>query len=278
MLEKNIIQICINLNDEHPVVKNALDTFKSINSDWSYNRINSQEELDDFMITECKNSSDDVLRQAYETYLEIPNVICGGKNVGEVTVGVERFNIQVLVSKIDIVRWIWVYKNGGIFIDLDTEIKIPLSSIIKYPDKLNLTYHPAEVWNGIIYAPAGNKSIRNVIKIINDNVCIKRIQNLLHSTATGPVSSLVLKNMYENNLFDNVIKNPHSKRWCNMWDEISKNDLITKFNNLKTNDCYLFQNSSMNLSPNWKKYLYRPTENNPKINNHWFYDGFTKDV
>jgi len=101
--------------------------------------------------------------------------------------------LNIVTAKADFWRYLVLYKNGGVYIDMDSAILKPLSSFIGEKDQAVLTVQrngvdgsePLFAQWGLIFAP-GHPILNRTIECIIDNISQRRFAN---STLflTGPV-------------------------------------------------------------------------------------------
>ena len=77
---KTIFQICINLNDDVEGLQSSRKQLLSLNPSWNYLYIESEDQFNQNMIDNFKNSKDQFDQKIYEAFITIPKVLrIGGK-------------------------------------------------------------------------------------------------------------------------------------------------------------------------------------------------------
>jgi mannosyltransferase OCH1-like enzyme len=108
MIEKNIFQSW-NTRDLPKPVQDKIDKFKAMNPDYKY-QLYTDEEIDKFV---------------NENY------------PGEIAEAYNKLNI--IVAKVDFWRYLVLYKYGGVYLDIDSNIVKPLNQLIKDEDEAIIT-------------------------------------------------------------------------------------------------------------------------------------------
>jgi mannosyltransferase OCH1-like enzyme len=108
MIEKNIYQTYFTKNLPDPIY-NVINKHISDNPTYKYHFFDDNE-IEDFI----KSSFDNDIIKAYDS-------------------------LQIGAAKADFWRYLTLYKNGGVYIDIDSAINVPLDSFIKDDDKAIIT-------------------------------------------------------------------------------------------------------------------------------------------
>ena len=108
MIEKNIFQSWFT-NKLHPLVQEKIDTFKKLNPEYTYHLYND-DDMDKFVNEHYK---------------------------GEIADCYNKLNI--IVAKVDFWRYLVLYKYGGVYLDMDSNIRRPLRELIKDEDEAIIT-------------------------------------------------------------------------------------------------------------------------------------------
>ena len=108
MIEKNIFQSW-NTRDLPKPVQDKIDKFKAMNPDYKYH-LYLDEEIDKFV---------------------------NDNYPGEIADAYNKLNI--IVAKVDFWRYLVLYKYGGVYLDIDSNIVKPLSQLIKDEDEAIIT-------------------------------------------------------------------------------------------------------------------------------------------
>lgn len=108
MIEKNIFQSWYT-KDLHPDIQKKIDIFKELNSDYNY-YLYDDNEIDNFV----------------NKYFP-----------GEIADCYNKLNI--IVAKVDFWRYLVLYKYGGVYLDMDSDINVSLDKFIKKNDQAIIT-------------------------------------------------------------------------------------------------------------------------------------------
>lgn len=158
MIPKVIYQVSIGLNHEIPPVQEVVNTMRTLNPDYGYKLFTHESELDNFV---------------HEHYS------------GSIVECYDKLNI--LVAKTDLWRYLYLYVHGGVYLDMDSALVKPLSTMIDDSDEavvtkesiLDLYVQWALVFN------KGHPILKRVIELIVDNIQTNRFPNDIHKM-TGP--------------------------------------------------------------------------------------------
>lgn len=129
------------------------------------------------------------LNPDYEFYLfdeDEMDVFVNANYNGEI---VELYNkIQIITAKVDFWRILYLYKNGGVYLDIDSMFVKPLSELIKSEDMAIITREPNTPFTyvqwGLIFCrehPILRKTMENIV----DNLKYNRYPNHV-GKMTGP--------------------------------------------------------------------------------------------
>jgi mannosyltransferase OCH1-like enzyme len=123
--------------------------------------------------------------------------------------------------KADLFRLCWLYKNGGVYIDIDTEILVPLDKIISSLDqKLSIpiteaSYGRKRLLNCFIIANKGNpilgECIENVMKIKTEE--LDNCYHLILHTMQETIGDRIIYKMKEKNDSASYIKMIEGNNW-----------------------------------------------------------------
>lgn len=95
--------------------------------------------------------------------------------------------LNIIVSKVDFWRYLVLYKFGGIYLDMDSEIARPLDSLIRETDKAIITMegNPYFFVQWCMMFEAGHPILKSVIEVVVDNIINNKYPNDVHKM-TGP--------------------------------------------------------------------------------------------
>lgn len=240
---KNIFQISIDLRDD---LKPLLDARKSLikkNPGWNYYLIKTKKDLDDFMLDNFGESSNDFEKSIYDAYLKIPNII-GYNEKAMATSGEEREEVHRvcgLVAQTDIFRTAAVYKFGGVYCDLSSYLSLDLN---KYFACRDATFFECgkELRSSVFFAKKSDAFIKGLLKMQVKNCLEPRSANQMQ--IAGPACFTIFAK------FVWPGKNGH---------------------NLKIYNEHPFKDIGWKMVADWKKDLHTKDPKNPnkKVNTHW---------
>lgn len=261
---KNILQFCIGLNDEIESLKEAKKNLISQNPTYTYHYVDSEDKMHKFMEYFFRDSKNLFDQKIYESFYCVPM---------KLKVHINRFpagwtkkqqedqaKICHLVSRTDIMRHAFLYKFGGLYLDLSSCANVDID---KDFSKYNFVgfKSPAEVRSSCLYGKKNNLLTTQILKKITDCCNIKRKNSSLSQikyAGPGAVTDTLIS------MTDYSIKSSTYK------------DLV-KFIDVKRYNILIEDESSgqkfFKMQAPWKKELHRPSEkkSNKKINNHWLH-------
>jgi mannosyltransferase OCH1-like enzyme len=167
MIEKNIFQTFVNNELPEPVA-NLIEQLKLNNSNYNY-YFYTDENILDFIKTNYSN-------EIYNAYSKL----------------------QIGAAKADFWRYLILYKYGGVYLDIDSYITIPLDNFILDKDKAIITrennYGHFVQWCLIIKSehPILKYTIENVLKKI-----FEKKETRLNYITGPPVLSECIENLYQ---------------------------------------------------------------------------------
>jgi len=211
MIPKNIYRVSINLNHNHRAVKKYLR--KAAFFSKGYNNI---------LFTELKEL-DDFVNQNYS---------------GEI---VDCYNkLNILVAKIDFWRYLYLYKFGGIYIDMDSTIKKNINDLIREDDQAIITMENnfGRYVQWCLIFKKNHPILKNTIDVIVKN--IKENSKKCVTELTGPVAFAEGINKTHIELFDEEIDfAKHQKRETNI--RFEKDNINYRLFGIDYNDYCLFK-------------------------------------
>lgn len=182
MIPKNIFQSWSTTN-LHPVIQSKINKLKELNPEYNH-KIYTDDEIDSFVnlnypgdIAECYNK------------------------------------INIIVAKVDFWRYLMLYKYGGVYLDMDSDISIPLDYLINTEDDAvitfegNLNYY---VQWALIFNK-GHPILKKTIEFIVENIKNNSYPNDIHKM-TGPSVYTKAIHFIHNELFNETIPNKHIKQ------------------------------------------------------------------
>jgi len=193
MIEKNIFQSYYT-KDLDPLLQKKIDFFKNLNPEYRY-YLYDDNDMDNFVNENFK---------------------------GEISDCYNRLNI--IVAKVDFWRYLILYKYGGVYLDIDSCIDLPLNTLIKDDDQAIITAESNPnlyVQWALIFSkehPILEKTIQLVCNNIKNNSYPNNILKM-----TGPHVYSCAINTFHNNLFNTIIEHKN----------INKNtDVVFEKNNI----------------------------------------------
>lgn len=162
----------------HPAVQEKLEKMKAMNPDYEF-RLYTDDEIDEFVNTEFP---------------------------GEIADCYNRLNI--IVAKVDFWRYLILYKYGGVYLDIDSEILKPLHELIHEDDSAILSAEQNEfkfVQWALIFSK-GHPILKRTIDFIVENISKNLFPNDI-CKMTGPIvfTKGILYTHYE--LFGEILDN-----------------------------------------------------------------------
>jgi mannosyltransferase OCH1-like enzyme len=175
MIEKNIFQSWYTY-ELHPTVRHKIDTIKTMNPGYKYHLYND-EDMDKFV----------------NTYF-----------IGEIADCYNKLNI--IVAKVDLWRYLVLYKFGGIYLDIDSDINLPLDNLINDDDDAIITAegNPYMYVQWALIFSKNHQILKKTIDIVVDNIKNNNYPNDIHKM-TGPTAYTKAINYIHKNKFNNII-------------------------------------------------------------------------
>jgi len=246
---KTIFQICINLNDDIEELKASRKKLLDLNPTWNHLYIQSQDQLDQIMIDNFQKSNDEFENNIYKLYCEIPNLVHGSSKTRKINDPVEKERIRLicaLVSRTDIFRLGMLYKFGGLYFDLSSQLECNIDSKLSDYDCAFIR-SPAEIHSSFIYAKRKHPVIKKVLDMALHRGLIEKCGSQM--LLAGP------------NCITETIQ------------DIPKNKLV-EYKTKVFEESGWGKEVGWRMDSNWKKDLHKQPLNDPnkKINNHWLFD------
>ena len=234
MIEKNIFQSWYT-KDIHPLLQNKIDIFKNLNPAYSYYLYND-------------NDMDNFVNENFN---------------GEIAECYNKLNI--IVAKVDFWRYLVLYKYGGIYLDMDSNIEKPLNELIRSTDEAIITAegNPYFYVQWALIFSKGHPILKKTIDLIISNIKNNSYPNDIHKM-TGPSVYTKAINAIHMELFNNEIINRN---------QINKStDIEYKSNNISYRLFSIDYNFYFCFKHNLTDLLYN---NNKK---HWTQEEQEKDL
>lgn len=251
---KNIFQICINLNDNIKSLKEFRERLLKLNPSYQYHYIDSEDLFNEIMIKDFKNSKDSFEHKIYECFYSVGNILRLGEKVKKCTDknrANEIQNICTLVSKTDIFRLAVLYKYGGFYLDLSKSFELDIDKELSIYDIALIRSH-REIHTSMIYAKKNNPIIKNFLETVIEN-CLNKKFKISQMHLAGP------------GMYTKTIKKMFSE-----FELTSLNNFyLTPYNGVILYNEYPIRYVKFNTP--WKQQLHMPDPNNGRIkpNEHW---------
>ena len=138
------------------------------------------------------------------------------------------------IYRVDMVRYIWLYVNGGIYMDLDLELIKPLDSLFSSDAELYLAKTPAGGYTNAFMASAPGCQFwlkcLETIKWRWDNPCIYAVGDLkvLWTTGPGMVTAVAEEHNEQFITLPKLLAHP-----CSVCDKYLERDTSTEYSYFK---------------------------------------------
>ena len=175
MIEKQIFQSWHTKN-VHRVIANKIKNFLNLNPEYKYKLFNDQE-MDKYV-----NDN-------------FPGEIADCYN-----------RIQIIVAKVDFWRYLILYKEGGIYLDMDSNINKSLDLLIKEEDSAIITAEGNPglyVQWGLMFSK-NHPILKRTIELVIDNIKNNRYPHDIHKM-TGPTVYTQAINDVHKSIFNEII-------------------------------------------------------------------------
>jgi mannosyltransferase OCH1-like enzyme len=240
---KTIFQICINLNDDAEGLQNSRKQLLSLNPSWNYFCIESEDQFNQIMIDNFKNSKDQFDQKIYEAFATIPKVLrVGGKAQKQPNEEKKQYihNICKLVSQTDVFRLAMIYKFGGLYLDLSSSFVLDIDSNFSQFDCCFMK-SSEEIRTSILYAKKHHPLVKTILEFVFDNIFVNETWNQYSLAGPGAWTKVIKKIDNQGAIKDNI--KIFNEEKCSWWI----------------------------MFPDWKQQLHTQSKKNPskKINSHW---------
>jgi mannosyltransferase OCH1-like enzyme len=179
MIPKNIFQSWYT-KDLPTLIQKRINIMKGMNPDYTY-RLYTDDEMDEFVNTEFK---------------------------GEIADCYNKLNI--IVAKVDFWRYLILYKYGGVYLDMDSHISVPLNKIIRDEDQAIITAekNPNIFAQWALFFNKRHPILKQLIELIVYNINTNKHPECVTKT-TGPFAYSTAIKIYHYSLY-NVLFNHES--------------------------------------------------------------------
>ena len=234
MIEKNIFQSW-HTSNLHPNIQDKIDLFKKLNPLYTYH-LYLDDDMDKFVNEHFK---------------------------GEIAECYNKLNI--IVAKVDFWRYLVLYKYGGVYLDMDSNIEKSLDELIKDDDQAIVTVegNPGLYVQWALIFSKQHPILKKTIDLVVNNIKNNSYPNDIHKM-TGPTVYTRAINEIHTELFNNEIINHN---------QITKNtDIIYKSNNtyyrlygMDYNDYFCFRHDGISYLYNNKKHWRQEQREKPLL-------------
>jgi mannosyltransferase OCH1-like enzyme len=233
MIEKNIFQSW-HTKQLHPLVQQKINSFKKLNSHYTY-YLYDDNDMDDF-VNEHFN--------------------------GEISECYNKLNI--IVAKVDFWRYLVLYKYGGVYLDMDSNIEKPLDKLIKQEDQAIITAegNPNLYVQWSLIFSKGHPILKKTIELICNNIKNNRYPNNIHKM-TGPTVYTEAINEIHKELFNNIINHRYIKRDTDT--TYRKNNISYRLYGIDFNSYITFKHNLNHLLYNNKKHWTQEQKEKPLL-------------
>ena len=179
MINTNIFQVSIGLNHNHPEIVRSINNMRNSNPSWTYHLITEKKEIDNFMLKNFGQSKDEFEKRIFKTYQEIPNIIATQSS------DTENKYLRRLVSQLDLYRVALIYTYGGLYLDIDSELKGDFNQFTNSDAVFFIPSNKAkEIFNAVFYSVPKHEMLKILLKQISDNILINKFSSVYQ--ACGP--------------------------------------------------------------------------------------------
>ena len=230
MIEKNIFQSWYT-TVLHPRIQEKIDKLKENNSEYNY-----------FLYTD-----EDMDRFVNENY------------PGEISECYNKLNI--IVAKVDFWRYLVLYKYGGVYLDMDSSIEVPLKDFIQDEDSAIITAerNPNVYVQWALIFSKGHPILKKTIEFVVDNIKNNRYPNDIHRM-TGPTVYSCAINAIHLEYFNTIIF--HYTIHPNTNITYKHNDISYRLYSIDYNNDFHFKHSAFSyLYQNKKPWRVEQLEN-----------------
>lgn len=216
MIEKNIFQSWFT-KDLNETLRSIIDRFKDLNKDYNY-YLYDDNDMDNFVNTHYPGEISD----------------CYNK-------------LNIIVAKVDFWRYLVLYKYGGVYLDMDSCINLPLNNLIEDKDEAIITAegNPGLYVQWALIFRKGHPILKKVIELIVDNIKTNKYPNDIIKM-TGPFIYTEAINQIHKENFGNAID--HSSISNDTDVSYTSNDLTYRIYGKDYNGYFSFRyNNSYNI-------------------------------
>ena len=263
MINKNIFQVSIGLNYNHPEAVQSINNMRNSNPSWTYRLITDKKEVDNFMLKNFGQSEDGFEKRVFETYQEIPNIIERQSS------DFKEKRLHHLIAQLDLYRVAIIYTYGGLYLDIDSELKGDFNqfttsdAVFFMPNK-----NPKEIFNAVFYSVPKHEMLKILLKQISDNILINKFSNLYQ--ACGPsVHTFIAQRMcgFDMKNYQKILNKLFTVDKFGVVKQLIE-DRPLSYSFRYTDACS--ESLMLKIEAGFKKYLYKGSHNSHwQKNSHW---------
>jgi mannosyltransferase OCH1-like enzyme len=166
----------------------------------------------------------------------------------------EYYNkLNIIVAKVDLWRYLVLYKYGGIYLDMDSSIEKPLSELIKNDDEAIITAegNPYFYVQWALIFSKEHIILKKTIDLVIQNIKNNRYPNDIHKM-TGPSVYTQAINELHMELFNNEINRNQNNIFTDI--EYKSNNISYRLYSIDYNSYFCFKHNLTQLLYNNKKH------------------------
>lgn len=113
--------------------------------------------------------------------------------------------LNIIVAKTDFWRYLILYKNGGVYLDMDSTIQTSIDSFMNDSDDAIITAEGPDLflqW-GLIFNK-GHHILKRTIELIVDNIKNNNYPNDIHKMTGPTVFTQAIRSIHEENFNENI--------------------------------------------------------------------------
>ena len=138
--------------------------------------------------------------------------------------------LNIITAKVDFWRYLILYKNGGIYLDIDSQINSKISNFLKEDDKALITAetNPELFVQWALFFEKNHPILERTISKVVENINMEKFPNDIVNT-TGPgVYTSAIKEIYYENYKEDLNWNKVDKKFNKIFN-INSNNLSSSF-------------------------------------------------
>lgn len=134
--------------------------------------------------------------------------------------------LNIMVARVDFWRYLVLYKFGGIYLDMDSEIARPLGDLIQPDDRAIITMegNPYFFVQWCMMFEAGHPILKSVIDVVIENITTNRYPNDVHKM-TGPTAFTEGIQRFHRGAFSGAVLTNTIDRTCDQTYQVEETDI-----------------------------------------------------